>query len=155
SLGVVLYELLAGVRPYKLQSKSAAAVERQILEVIPPPPSSIAADTESRRALRGDLDKVVLMALAKAPQARYPSVEAFIGDIQRYLDRRPVLARPQRAWYRAALFVRRHRLMFLACVLGLSILLAALTLAVSQARAAFVQKKQAEEANALLVSLLF
>ena len=92
SLGIVLYELLTGVRPYSLNPKSAADLESQILEVQLPRPSEIAAGKEFQRALRGDLDRIILMAMGKLPRERYASVEAFAEDVQRYLQRRPVLA---------------------------------------------------------------
>ena len=124
SLGIVLYELLTGVRPYALNPKSAADLEAQILEVQPPPPSEIAAEKEVHRALRGDLDRVILMALSKLPGARYASVEALAEDVQRYLQRRPVLAHPIRPWYRASMFLRRHWLAFLTGTLLVLILVA-------------------------------
>src|SRR5690349_4506950 len=86
SLGVVLYELLTGSRPYRLKRKSAAGLEQQILEIEPPPPSKIAGDSELRRALQGDLDSIIMMALRKRPQSRYLSVESFADDVRRYLQ---------------------------------------------------------------------
>ena len=61
-----------------------------------------------RRALRGDLDTIVATALKKDPRERYPSVPALADDLQRYLDRRPIRARPDTLTYRTATFVRRH-----------------------------------------------
>ena len=65
------------------------------------------------------------MALRKLPKARYLSVEHLAEDVQRYLQRRPVLARPNRPWYRASMFVRRHWLAFLTITLVLAIFMAA------------------------------
>ncbi|HTS21718.1 MAG TPA: protein kinase [Casimicrobiaceae bacterium] len=118
SLGVVLYELLAGVPPYRLKRGSKAEIEEAILtQDIARPSAAVTSDVAAKRAttsrklkrlLSGDLDTIVLKALAKAPAARYPSAEAFASDIARYLHGDPVLARrPSRA--RIALrFLRRH-----------------------------------------------
>ena len=147
--------LLTGVRPYSLNPKSAADLEAQILEVQPPPPSEIAAGKEFHRALRGDLDRMILMAMSKLPRERYASVEAFAEDVQRYLQRRPVLAQPVRPWYRASMFLRRHWLAFLTGTLLLVILAAASALTTWQARVARARAKQAEEAKAMVISMLF
>jgi serine/threonine-protein kinase len=136
SLGIVLYELLTGVRPYELNPGSGADVEGQLLSLEPAPPSEIVSDKELHRVLRGDLDRVVLMALRKLPKARYLSVEHLAEDVQRYLQRRPVLARPNRPWYRASMFVRRHWLALLTITLVLSISMAASLLTAWQARVA-------------------
>jgi serine/threonine-protein kinase len=110
SLGVVLYELLAGTRPYRLGRESIGALETAILETDPDPPSAAALDVPLRKTLRGDLDTIVLKALKKRPVDRYPTVNALGDDLQRYLDGRPVLARPDSTPYRLSKFVRRHKL---------------------------------------------
>ena len=69
-----------------------------------------ATDASLRRALRGDLDTIVLKALKKKPDERYSTVNAFADDLQRYLDGRPVLARPDSASYRLSKFVRRNKI---------------------------------------------
>src|SRR5579884_128913 len=155
SLGVVLYELLTGIRPYELKRKSVANLEEQILETEPSLPSSVIADKQLRRVLRGDLDRVILTALRKTPDQRYPTVDAFAEDIQRYLQRRPVLARPNRPFYRASMFVRRHRLAFTTSMLLLFISVAATALVGWQARLALTQKRRAEETKSLIINMLF
>ncbi len=113
SLGVVLYKLLTGEKPYRV-SGAAAAVAMAVREQEPDKPSTVVrrgGDAEpmlSPGLLEGDLDNVVLMALRKEPEARYPSAEALSADIGRYLERRPVLARPQTVGYRVRRFVQRH-----------------------------------------------
>ncbi|MEM1115269.1 MAG: serine/threonine-protein kinase [Bacteroidota bacterium] len=104
ALGVVLYELLAGRRPYRLGDLTAAQVEHVVCEADPPRPS------EANAELRGDLDAIVLKAMAKEPERRYTSAAALADDLRRHLDGRPVEARPATAGYRVGRFVRRHRL---------------------------------------------
>jgi serine/threonine protein kinase/tetratricopeptide (TPR) repeat protein len=127
ALGVVLYVLLSGRRPYGRGVVTSAQVERDAIEVDPPPPSTVPQDgeelgpaeiaaqrgetTQSLRArIRGDLDTIVLKALRKAPTERYATVDALSEDVRRYLDDEPVLARPESFRYRARKYVRRHRL---------------------------------------------
>ncbi len=120
SLGVVLYELLAGVRPYRLKRGSKAEIEEAILtQDIARPSAAIGHDaaaqrstTASRlkRALAGDLDTIVLKALAKAPAERYATADAFASDIARYLRGDPVLARRPSRLRSTLRFLRRHAL---------------------------------------------
>jgi len=113
SLGVVLYELLSGHRPYTLTTRLRHDVEQAICEFQPPRPSaSIGRTPESRRLrsrLAGDLDTIVLMALRKEPERRYASVRELSEDIERSLAGRPVLARPDTWRYRTSKFVRRNK----------------------------------------------
>jgi serine/threonine-protein kinase len=120
SLGVVLYELLCGRRPYRLARESRGALEDAIVSVAVQRPSDVdiepaiaqqrATDpARLRRVLRGDLDTIVLTALAKDPAARYATCSAFADDLQRFLDGRPILARTASRWYLARKFVQRHR----------------------------------------------
>src|SRR5262249_19598089 len=108
SLGVLLYWMLTGHRPYRRPMSSPADVERAICEEEPEKPSLVAPET-SRRRLPGDLDNIVLMALRKEPQRRYTSAEQLSDDIKRHLANLPVVARPDTRGYRAAKFVRRNR----------------------------------------------
>jgi serine/threonine-protein kinase len=126
SLGVLLYELLAGRPPYRLDTTRPGEMERTICEVEPERPSLVvtrALDAGAReiaaarrttpkrlaRALAGDLDTIVLAALRKEPARRYPSVEQLAEDLRRHVEGLPVLARPDSRRYRAAKFVGRHR----------------------------------------------
>lgn len=108
SLGVLLYELLVGQRPYRLRRDSTAALEEAILEADVPPASRVAADRATARALRGDLDNILAKALRKPPEKRYASVEAFAEDIVRHLEHQPVRARTPSFAYRASRLLRRH-----------------------------------------------
>lgn len=116
SLGVVLYQILAGQRPYKPSEDNLHGWMEVIRDTEPPPPSRrvAEADAESTRAVRreitGDLDSIVLKALAKSLDVRYGSVEELIADLQRYLDGKPVLAHQGTWWYQAGKLAKRHRL---------------------------------------------
>jgi len=121
ALGMILYELLAGRRPAR--------------EGEPERPSSLAAG-RLRRRLRGDLDVIVLKALHKEPERRYPSVEALLDDVDRYLGGLPIRARPDSAAYHAAKFVRRHRVAVGAAALVLLSATAGTVVALWQARSA-------------------
>jgi serine/threonine protein kinase/tetratricopeptide (TPR) repeat protein len=123
SLGVVLFELLAGTRPYHLKRNSRGELEEAILFADPRRPSEAGAVAD-RRALRGDLDTIVLKALKKSAADRYPTAHALIDDLERHLDGRPVSARPDTVRYRAVKFVRRHRFAAVAGALLLVTLLA-------------------------------
>jgi non-specific serine/threonine protein kinase/serine/threonine-protein kinase len=117
SLGVCLYELLTGSRPYRLTRKTPDELSRAICEQEPQRLSTAVAkgdgnskfEIRSSKILKGDLDNIVLMALRKDPTRRYASVEQFSEDVRRHLDGLPVRARKDTAAYRASKFVRRHR----------------------------------------------
>jgi tetratricopeptide (TPR) repeat protein len=113
SLGAVLYHLLTGRLPHRLSGLSPAALEHEVTQVAPPRPSAI------RRELRGDLDTILLRALAPDPGRRYGSATELADDLQRHLEHLPVRARPESAWYRTTRFVRRHRIGVVATALVL------------------------------------
>ena len=153
SLGVILYELLTDSRPYKLKRDSRGALEDAILEVEPQAPSANVESVQRARALRGDLDAIVLKALKKTPDERYRTMDALADDLSRYLEGRPVLAQPDSTWYRLRKFVRRNRLavgavtaIFLAVVIGAAV-------AIWQARVAIAERARAEETNQLMASI--
>ena len=110
SLGAVLYELLSGSRPHRLETYSTADVYRAICEDELRAPSVAAKNPEIAKLLRGDLDTLVLAAMERDPRKRYPSAEAFVAEIDRYLEGRPLLVRPATALERGWKFVRRNRL---------------------------------------------
>lgn len=100
ALGVILYELLAGVRPFADGAPTG--------DVPPAPPSSRRDRTESARALRGDLDHICLMAIRHEPQRRYVSAGALADDLERFRQGRPVLASGDAWSYRLRKAARRH-----------------------------------------------
>jgi serine/threonine-protein kinase len=169
ALGVLLYRLLTGQAPYRLEGLSTQEMERTILEAEPPRPSvaltqaltlpeaaARARDTSLaalRRTLSGDLDTIVMMALRKEPARRYPSVEAFAEDLRRFLDGRPVRARKDTLWYRTAKFSRRHRVGVAGSLLFVAFLVAyAITTSV-QARQIVRERDKAEQVSRYLVRL--
>lgn len=124
SLGVVLYRLLAGIGPYATAVQADHLLATAICNIEPTRPSQVARgwpgepDRRIRRALSGDLDAVVLMALRKEPERRFPSARALQDDLFRYLEGMPVLARRGALSYRASRFLFRHRVAVAAFVLA-------------------------------------
>jgi eukaryotic-like serine/threonine-protein kinase len=152
SLGVLLYELLSGQRPYLVQSREPHELAKAILEQTPIPPSERAPERDRRR-LRGDLDTIVGTALRKEPDRRYRSVELLAGDIRRHLDGLPVVARGDTRAYRAGKFVRRHRAGVLAGAAVALALVAGLGAALWQARVASREAAKEREVRKFLVGV--
>ena len=110
SLGVVAYELLAGVRPYTLKRGSVAELEEAITTQEPRPASAVAQPRSLRNELRGDIDAILNKALRKDASQRYATVDALAQDWRRHLDGVRVFARPDTFAYRLRRTLRRHRL---------------------------------------------
>lgn len=140
SLGVILYRLLTGRSPYRLRSSARYEVERTVCEEEPLRPSTAAGvfvtsaankmERHKRRALqdrhrelKGDLDNIVLSALAKQPDRRYASAREFAEDIDRYLANRPVLARKDSIIYRGVKYYCRNKTLLTISFIALSLLL--------------------------------
>ena len=166
SLGVLLYELLTGQRPYRLTTHAPEEISRAIVDQIPQRPSTAIARAASsgsstiaiRKSLRGDVDNIVLMALRKEPARRYASVGQFSEDIRRYLEGRPVIAHKDTLSYRAGKFIRRNRVGVAAAAVVLLSLVSGIIATAWQARRAEANQARAEKrfadvrglANALL-----
>jgi eukaryotic-like serine/threonine-protein kinase len=173
SLGIVLYELLTGHRPYKFPSRVPHAIAQIICEQEPQKPSTVinrietnpygfsnAADVISpesvsrtregqveklRRRLQGDLDNIVLMAMRKEATHRYASVEQFSEDIRRHLEGLPCIARKATFSYKAIKFIKRNKIAVAASLLVALSLLGGIVATLWQARVAHLQRVKAEQ----------
>lgn len=162
TLGIVLNELLTGALPYDVRWKSTAEVAQVISSSEPPPPSEqVAADGDQafpashgmsgrtlRRTLEGDLDVIVQKALRKEPSRRYSSAAELGQDIERYLEERPVEARPATTGYRLRRFVTRNRTAVLSGAAVVVALVVGLGVALWQARVAAEERDRARAAQA-------
>ena len=151
SLGVLLYLMITGARPYGREATTPAAAARSVLEEQPTRPSALSpglvADPQwmaTRKRLEGDLDNILLKALEKPAERRYASVDALAADVRAHLAGFPVSARPASAWYLTAKFVRRHRATSLASALALLAIVVGAGLAIWQAHVAQTQQTLAE-----------
>ncbi len=167
SLGVLLFRLLTGGRPYSFKDSAPIRdIEAAILDQLPILPSAVArrldeqgADRRGDRAeilsrrLAGDLDNILMMALRKEPERRYGSVEAFSEDLERYLSGLPVNARPDTFLYRSSKFLRRHRLAVATAAALVLMTLGFLGVLIRQQAHTAQQRDRAEQVSAMLVSL--
>jgi serine/threonine protein kinase len=161
SLGVILYELLTGQRPYRLAAWTSSEIEQVICEREPQRPSTMAArltavncaegtPAKLARRLRGDLDAIVLTAMRKEPQRRYATVDRLHEDIRRHLRGMPVNASGNNWSYRVGKFVSRHKVGVAVTAVVALILVAATVISTSLAR----QLSQQKEAALQLVSFI-
>lgn len=163
ALGVVLYELLVGRKPYQPARSSDAAWEEAILGEEPQAPSQALArlardrgDIALRRRaplLRGDLDNILLKALSKQPESRYPSVEALAQDLKRHIEGLPVQARAQSLGYRLRKYLRRHALGLSIVAVGGTLMATALAVVVWQADRALAQAARAQAMQDFVIAL--
>ncbi|MBK7145492.1 MAG: serine/threonine protein kinase [Xanthomonadales bacterium] len=163
ALGVILYELACGQHPFLARQASPFAMQRAVLEAEPRRLSAALGERTAevierahlrgtqparlRRALHGDLNRIVSKALAKDPGERYGSAAALGADLQRWLQDEPVQATPASFGYRARKFLLRHRWSLAASALVATVLLAATVFSLQQARTARLAQREAE-ANA-------
>ena len=186
SLGVLLYELVASRRPYAVHTDTQLDILKAVCDQEPQKPSSSlfraekpSAEEENpnylspaeiaetratvpeklKREISGDIDTIVLKALRKEPQRRYPSAEQFAEDIRRYLEGLPVTAHRNSRRYRAGKFIRRHKAGVAAAVLLLVSLIAGVLATSWEARVARFERARAErrfnDVRKLTTTILF
>jgi len=133
SLGIVLYQLLTGRKPYQIETTTAMELERVVCHDAPLPP-----------AIGDELDHILLMALRKEPERRYASVLQFAQDVERYMDGRPVLAAPDTFGYRARKFIGLHKIAIGAVGMVILVLAGGLVSTLYQMRRAERERRLAE-----------
>ncbi len=136
SLGVVMHELLLGLRPQGRPPRRPSVLAAELAVAGKDDVKAALPMRSMKPALQGDLDNVVLKALSNEADQRYPSAGAFADDIQRYLDRQPVNAHPPSSWYRTRKFVARHKGGVLTSVAFVLAIVAAMAIAMWQANVA-------------------
>jgi serine/threonine-protein kinase len=154
ALGVLLFELVTSRRPHVFKTLTPQELERVVCDTEAPPPSTVRADVPE------DLDIIVGTALCKDVRRRYPSVEALVEDVARFLDGRPIHARPASWRYRARRFVSRHRweaavaALFVAMLVAFSALVSLQAARLAAERDLAQQERDsAEDVSSFLVSL--
>ena len=161
ALGVLLYELLAGARPYELSGKTAGEALQVVTTTDVVKPSVMAQKTDQvlARRLRGDLDTIVLTAMRQDPAQRYASVALLAEDVRRHVDGLPVVARGDSWTYRTARFVRRRKLGVAAAAAIVLSLVGGVIATAWQARVAQAERARAErrfaDVRRLSTSFLF
>ncbi|MGA1044230.1 MAG: serine/threonine protein kinase, partial [Phycisphaerales bacterium] len=168
SLGVLLYELIAGATPFdgkELRSKAYGEIQRILREVDPPRPSDRLStistkdrDTASRierthgvrlrelaRTLRSELEWIPLKAMRKEPRHRYQTAMSLAEDVRNYLDGKPLMAGPESTGYRVRKYVRRHKALVTSAAAVAMALVAGLSVATWQWRVAEAERVRADE----------
>ncbi|MDQ6827949.1 MAG: serine/threonine-protein kinase [Gemmatimonadota bacterium] len=165
SLGVVLFELLAGRRPHVFPSRAVMDIEQIVLSQPVPRPSMVVTDDAAvrrgersadrlRRKLRGELDQIVLMSLRHEPERRYASVDALDNDLRRHLTGLPIAAQRDWAGYRLRKFVKRNAAAVTASLLVLVALVGGVISTSAQATVARAAQLRAERVSGFLRDLL-
>ncbi|MCC6560542.1 MAG: serine/threonine protein kinase [Xanthomonadales bacterium] len=166
ALGVIGYELLCGARPFERQG----GLERILRDLVSErlrTPSEVVATTLGDEALRpplqrkrlarelqGDLDTILVRALAAQPERRYATASDLADDLVRYLDGQPIRARPDTGWYRLRKFVSRHRTVVAIAGSALLALVLGLLVALAQARRASIERDRALAARDFMLGMV-
>lgn len=181
SLGVLLYELLTGHRPYQFKSYTQEEIERVICEEQPEKPSTAISRVETtpssedatqiritpeqvsltregqpeklKKKLAGDLDNIVLMAMRKEPLRRYASVEQFSEDIRRHMEGLPCIARKDTFTYRAGKFVLRNKIAVSVVTAFVILAVVSAVVIINQSIRAARERDKAKQVSAFLVEL--
>ncbi|MBL8989726.1 MAG: serine/threonine protein kinase [Gemmatimonadetes bacterium] len=158
SLGVILYQLLTGRLPFDGGDLPLLEARRRMLESVPVPPSRAVTTTAAgatdpstrrlQRALAGELDNIVMMALRKEPDRRYTSVESLGEDVLRFAAGLPIRATPDSLGYRLGKLVRRNRVAVVATGVALAAVVGGAGVSVWQARTARLERDRAERERA-------
>jgi len=165
SLGVLLFELVTGAWPFGDPTSPVTGLERAVKEIEPARPSSVITEEAAQarstskaklaRVVDGELRSIIGKAIEWSPERRYQSVEQLGADLERYLEGRAVLARPQTPLYRIERFVRRNWLpvtLAAAFILGLS---AATAIAIRQAKIAREEATRAQAVTRFLQDVIY
>ncbi|MGE3801105.1 MAG: tetratricopeptide repeat protein [Candidatus Kapaibacterium sp.] len=163
SLGMILYELLAGQAPYRLVRRTSEEILSVVCEQEPELPSTVVVRNEEgkqpaatvagkrgispdqlSKRLRGDLDNIVSMALRKEPERRYSSAQQLANDIERYLTGEPVIAHKNSRSYRIKKFIQRNRIQTISGMIILLLLVAATGLTIYQSNQIAKQRDRAQ-----------
>ncbi len=181
SLGIILYELLTGLRPFQFDNKNIGEIIETVTRNEPALPSFAVEREKGRKGereiipnakislspfllfspsqIKGDLDNIILKSLKKEPERRYQSVEQFSEDIRRHLKGLPVFARQDTWRYRAEKFTQRNSLLVGTVALAFLILIAGILATFYQARKANIEREKAErrfnDVRALANSFMF
>ncbi|MEP7097349.1 MAG: protein kinase [Dokdonella sp.] len=157
ALGVLLFELLAGERPFKF-GRVRGELERAMAATTPSASAIAARSIGTQRnwanRLRGDLDRIISKAMAKEPERRYASAETLSDDLRAYLSGRPVIARGDDAGYRLRKFVGRNRTGAVAVVAIALAMIAATAISLQQARVAQRQAQRADAEKSFVLGIL-
>lgn len=157
SLGIILYELLSGHRPYQTKGKPLDEIIKIVCDSKVTKPSEATTKfypSETRnlnlfiqdsKIISGDLDNITLKTINKEPAERYGTVQQLTEDIERYLNGFPVIARPQTATYRFGKYIKRHKVGVLAAALVLVSLIGGISVASWQAIEARREREKAEQ----------
>ncbi len=152
SLGVILFELLSGRRPYDVSNASVLEMMRIVCEREPLALSAASDDLALKRKLRGDLESIAAKALEKDPRRRYQGVSEFSADLRRYLDGQPVRARNATFAYRAGKLLRRHRVAIPSTALAAILILTFAGVAIFEA---IRSERRFQEVRSLAHSVMF